>query len=129
MESGIYTFLVERHATKGEIAKSVEKLFDVNVARVNVLKKASKTKRIYATKKYSKTSSGKKAIVVLQKGQTIGLFTTKKESKKSQRVKKGDSPKQAKPAKTKSTESKNGKRLLGRLRRARSNQDERKESE
>lgn len=133
MESGIYTFLVARSATKGEIAKSVEKLFDVKVARVNVLKKAAKAKRIYGTRKYSRTGIRKKAVVVLQKGQTIGLFTTKKESKTShsvrqsrtsrdkQRVK--DSEKSVRSKETKLEEDKSvqenkGKGLITRFRRS-----------
>lgn len=118
-ESGMYTFLVTRGATKGEIAKSVEKIFDVKVTRVNVLKKAAKAKRIYGTRKYSRTVSRKKAVVILQKGQTIGLFSAKAEKDKK---KKTDSSKQMKSTDTKSDEQKKGKGLMGRFRKANSDQ-------
>ena len=63
LESGKYTFKVAKDATKVEIAKAVEALFDVKVAKVNTISVKGKEKRMgrYA----GKTPNWKKAIVTL----------------------------------------------------------------
>lgn len=81
MEDGKYTFLVNRYADKKAIAKAVENQFSVKVTKVNVLTKASKTKRIARTRKTVKTASGKKAVVYLQKGQSITMLSPKTAAK------------------------------------------------
>ena len=63
MQSGKYTFEVNKKATKVEIAKAVEKLFEVRVLKVNTMTVNGKTKRVgYHT---GKTSDWKKAIVTI----------------------------------------------------------------
>ena len=58
LQQGKYTFKVNKKATKVEIAKAVEKLFEVRVLKVNTI-----TKRVgYHT---GKTSDWKKAIVTI----------------------------------------------------------------
>ena len=58
LQEGKYTFKVNKKATKVEIAKAVEKLFEVKVLKVNTMKK-----RVgYHT---GKTSDWKKAIVTI----------------------------------------------------------------
>ena len=58
LQEGKYTFKVNKKATKVEIAKAVEKLFEVKVLKVN-----GKKKRVgYHT---GKTSDWKKAIVTI----------------------------------------------------------------
>jgi len=63
LQEGKYTFEVNKKATKVEIAKAVEKLFDVKVLKVNTMNVSGKTKRVgYHT---GKTSDWKKAIVTI----------------------------------------------------------------
>ena len=63
MQSGKYTFEVNKKATKVEIAKAVEKLFEVRVLKVNTITVKGKQKRVgYHT---GKTSDWKKAIVTI----------------------------------------------------------------
>ena len=58
-----YTFKVATDATKPEIAKAVEELFGVQVAKVNVINMKKKPKRMGYH--YGYTSEWKKAIVTL----------------------------------------------------------------
>ena len=81
MDHGRYTFLVTKGASKNQIKKAVEGQFQVNVVSVNVLTKSAKTKRIARTRKTTNIGSGKKAVVTLQKGQSIVLISTKSEAK------------------------------------------------
>ena len=63
MQSGKYTFEVNKKATKVEIAKAVEKLFEVKVLKVNTMNVNGKSKRVgYHV---GKTSDWKKAIVTI----------------------------------------------------------------
>ena len=63
MQSGKYTFEVNKKATKIEIAKAVEKLFEVKVLNVNTMTVKGKTKRVRYQE--GKTSDWKKAIVTI----------------------------------------------------------------
>lgn len=63
MQSGKYTFEVNKKATKIEIAKAVEKLFEVKVLKVNTMTVKGKTKRVRYVE--GKTSDWKKAIVTI----------------------------------------------------------------
>ena len=58
-----YTFKVATDATKPEIAKAVEELFGVEVAKVNTINMKKKPKRMGYH--YGYTSEWKKAIVTL----------------------------------------------------------------
>ena len=58
-----YTFEVAKDANKIEIAKAVEELFDVKVAKVNTINQDGKTRRRGMT--FGKTAKTKKAIVQL----------------------------------------------------------------
>lgn len=60
-EEGKYVFKVNSKATKVEIAKAVEKLFEVKVEKVNTVSVKGKLKRMGRTE--GRTSSWKKAIV------------------------------------------------------------------
>ena len=66
-------FKVSVNANKKNIKKSIEKIFKVNVIRVNTINMKGKTK-IIKNKKTFKTGY-KKAIVTLKKGQSIDLAT------------------------------------------------------
>lgn len=61
-----YTFRVLKAANKIEIAKAVEKLFDVQVEKVNTLSVRGRYKRQGAHGGY--TPSWKKAVVTLREG-------------------------------------------------------------
>ena len=66
-------FKVHKDANKKSIKKSIEKIFKVNVIKVNTINLKAKNK-IVQGKKSSKPGY-KKAIVTLKKGQTIDLST------------------------------------------------------
>lgn len=63
LQEGKYTFEVNKKATKVEIAKAVERLFEVKVIKVNTMNVNGKKKRVgYHV---GKTSDWKKAIVTI----------------------------------------------------------------
>ncbi len=66
-------FKVHKNANKKSIKKSIEKIFKVNVVKINTINSKEKTKMV-RNKKATK-SGYKKAIVTLKKGQTIDLAT------------------------------------------------------
>ena len=69
-----YTFVVDKRATKNEIAKAVDKLFDVKVEKVNTINYDGKKKRKGAGRP-GKRPDWKKAIVTLtEDSKTIELF-------------------------------------------------------
>lgn len=67
-----FTFEVAKAASKIEIAKAVEEIFDVKVLKVNTVNVKSKKKRMRNIE--GKTRTWKKAIVTLAEGDTIELF-------------------------------------------------------
>ena len=67
-----YTFKVHRNAHKTQVRQAVEQLFDVKVARVNILKVQPKPKRRGAIK--GTRPGWKKAIVQLREGESIEIF-------------------------------------------------------
>ena len=66
-------FKVHKGATKKAIKKSVEKIFKVNVIKVNTIYSKGKKKMVRG--KVTNKPSFKKAIVTLKKGQNIDLTT------------------------------------------------------
>ena len=66
-------FKVHEKANKKNIKKNIEKLFKVNVIKINTINLKGKTKIVRGRK--SKKPSYKKAIVTLKKGQSIDLAT------------------------------------------------------
>ena len=75
-EKGIYAFEVHLDANKIEIARAVEKKFNVKVINVRTMNIKGKTKT-QMTKRgrfEGKTSHLKKAIVTLKEGDKIDLF-------------------------------------------------------
>ena len=73
LQSGKYTFKVDKNANKIEIADAVEKLCDVKVAKVNTLNCNGRTKRV--GRYVGKTADWKKAIVTLKEdSKTIEFF-------------------------------------------------------
>jgi large subunit ribosomal protein L23 len=71
-----YTFRVRRDATKTDIRKAVELMFDVKVAGVQVVNEAGKRRRFGKT--LGRTQDWKKAYVSLASGQTIDYETRAK---------------------------------------------------
>ena len=63
MQDGKYTFKVNKKATKVDIRRAVEKLFDVKVLNVNTMTVKGKQKRV--GRYVGKTSDWKKAIVTI----------------------------------------------------------------
>ena len=63
LQAGKYTFEVNKKATKIEIAKAVEKLFEVKVLKVNTITVRGKSKRVGVHQ--GRTSDWKKAIVTI----------------------------------------------------------------
>ena len=66
-------FRVHKGSSKNSIKKSIEKIFKVNVIKVNTINLKGKTKLVRNKKAYK--SGYKKAIVTLKKGQNIDLAT------------------------------------------------------
>ena len=66
-------FKVNKGASKNSIKKSIEKIFKVNVIKINTINLKGKTKMVKNKKTYK--SGYKKAIVTLKKGQSIDLAT------------------------------------------------------
>ncbi len=67
-----YTFKVSLNANKIEIAKAIEKIFNVNVLSVNTICQRGKIKRL--GRYTGKRADWKKAIVKLKAGDTIADF-------------------------------------------------------
>ncbi len=66
-------FKVNDGASKNIIKKTIEKIFKVNVVKINTINTKGKTKLVRGKK--SKKPGYKKAIVTLKKGQSIDLAT------------------------------------------------------
>jgi len=66
-------FRVHRGASKNSIKRSIEKIFKVNVTKINTINLREKTKLVKGKK--SRKPGYKKAIVTLKKGQSIDLAT------------------------------------------------------
>ena len=64
-----YTFRVRREATKADVKKAVELMFDVKVAGVQVVNEQGKARRFGRT--IGRTQDWKKAYVSLAAGQAI----------------------------------------------------------
>jgi len=66
-------FKVHLKANKKTIKKNIEKLFKVNVIKINIINRKAKLKMKQGRKSYK--SGYKKAIITLKKGQSIDLTT------------------------------------------------------
>ncbi len=61
MQAGKYTFEINKKATKVDVKRAVEKLFNVKVLKVNTINVSGKEKRV--GRNVGKTADWKKAIV------------------------------------------------------------------
>jgi len=66
-------FKVDKNANKKSIKKSIEKIFKVNVVKINTINMRRKVKLVKNKKSFK--SGYKKAIITLKKGQSIDLAT------------------------------------------------------
>ena len=66
-------FKVNKGASKKSIKKSIEKIFKVNVVKINTMNSKGTTKMVRNKKAFK--PGFKKAIVTLKKGQSIDLAT------------------------------------------------------
>ena len=66
-------FKVNKGASKNSIKRSIEKIFKVNVIKINTINLKGKTKLVRNKRAYK--PGYKKAIVTLKKGQNIDLAT------------------------------------------------------
>ena len=66
-------FKVHNKANKKNIKKNIEKLFKVNVVKINIINQKTKLKLRQGKKAYK--TGYKKAIITLKKGQSIDLTT------------------------------------------------------
>ncbi|MFW5755132.1 MAG: 50S ribosomal protein L23 [Tangfeifania sp.] len=74
---GRYGFIVDRNATKPQIKRAVENLYNVKVDSVNTMVYGGKTKSRYTKSGVinGKTSAFKKAIVTLAEGDSIDFYS------------------------------------------------------
>ena len=72
-EQNKVVFKVHINASKESIKKNIEKIFKVNVIKVNTIKKKGKYKIVRG--KVGKKAGFKKAVITLKKGQSIDLAT------------------------------------------------------
>ena len=66
-------FKVNSSANKRSVKKNIEKIFKVNVVKVNIINKQRRIKTVKGKK--VKVQGYKKAIITLKKGQNIDLTT------------------------------------------------------
>ena len=66
-------FKVNSSANKKSVKKSIEKIFKVNVVKINIINKRRRFKTVRGKK--VKVQGYKKAIITLKKGQNIDLTT------------------------------------------------------
>ena len=66
-------FIVPNKSNKKNLKKNIEKIFKINVVKINIINKQSR-KKITRGKKV-KIAGYKKAIITLKKGQSIDLTT------------------------------------------------------
>ena len=72
-EQNKIVFKISRNANKKNVKKSIEKIFKVNVIKVNIINKKTRIKLTRGRK--VKVTGYKKAIITLKKGQSIDLST------------------------------------------------------
>ena len=66
-------FKVRKSANKKNLKNNIEKIFKVNVTKINIINKQNRTK--FTRGRKVKVSGYKKAIITLKKGQSIDLTT------------------------------------------------------
>jgi len=72
-EQNKIVFKVPKEANKINLKKNIEKIFKVNVTKINIINKQNRT--VVKRGKKVKIQGFKKAIITLKKGQSIDLTT------------------------------------------------------
>ena len=72
-EQNKIVFKIPTKANKKTVKNNIEKIFKVNVTKINIINKQNRTKLTRGKK--IKVSGYKKAIITLKKGQSIDLTT------------------------------------------------------
>ncbi len=70
----VYTFVVDPRATKLEIRRAVESVFEVKVVKVNTLWRKGKEQRDRRRNTRSRRANTKRAYVTLAEGDSIEMF-------------------------------------------------------
>lgn len=76
-QSGLnqYSFIVEDSATRTQVKDAIETIYDVKVARVNIINVPAKRGRRLRSRRMSiRKPAFKKAVVTLVEGQTLPIF-------------------------------------------------------
>jgi large subunit ribosomal protein L23 len=76
-ENGVYGFVVDKNANKIEIKKAIEKMYGVSVQKVRTVNYLGKPKSRFTKSKVvsGRTSSYKKALVTVAKGEIIDFYS------------------------------------------------------
>jgi large subunit ribosomal protein L23 len=70
-----YSFIVADSATRTQVKDAVETIYDVNVARVNIINVPAKRGRRLRSRRMSiRKPAFKKAVVTLAEGQSLPIF-------------------------------------------------------
>ena len=70
-----YSFIVADNATRTQVKAAIETLYDVSVARVNIVNTPAKRGRRLRSRRLLVRKAGyKKAIITLAEGQTLPIF-------------------------------------------------------
>ena len=76
LEKNVYVFKVDTSASKPEIRRAIESIFDVTVTKVNTLNRKGKVRRNRRSNTVGKRADTKRAIVTLAEGDSIKIFET-----------------------------------------------------
>ena len=76
LEQNVYVFKVHTSASKPEIRRAVESIFNVAVTKVNTLNRKGKVRRNRRSNTVGKRADTKRAIVTLAEGDSIKIFET-----------------------------------------------------
>lgn len=76
LEENVYVFKVNPSASKPEIRRAVETIFEVTVTKVNTLNRKGKVRRNRRSNTVGKRADTKRAIVTLAEGDSIKIFET-----------------------------------------------------
>ncbi len=71
---GVYVFKVNMKANKHSVAKEVKRMYGVDAVEVRTVINPGKNRRMVASRISVRTAKWKKALIKLQKGQTIDVF-------------------------------------------------------
>ncbi len=82
-----YTFRVRNGASQGTVKTEVEKMYKVEVLKVNLMIVAGKKRRLSKTSRYIRLPKWKKATVQLREGQKIEDAKDKDRDKKKKEAK------------------------------------------